>query len=657
VPSKPLYDLASKLAETERSQRFDASPPGGEPAAPSTPPVDPSPDPCVTLVEDADLSIIADFIVEAREYLDASEAALLHLEGNPDDAEAINTVFRAFHTIKGTSSFLGLDLITTLAHDAESLLSRVRDREIRCTGGYAGLALRAVDVMATLLDGVKVVLAGKLSEPIAGYRMVVSRLRDPEAFGISELERRAAWRAFQEGAPTPDVGGVLDNPIVAIAPRVASHATAAASVVRPVTPNDRAAPALPATDRFSTDAMDATVRVRITRLDRLIEIVGELAISHSMLLQDPAVRDGANPDLACKIAQSENTVRELQSLGLGMRMVPLRVHFQKVARLVRDLAHKGGKLVTFVGHGEDTEIDRTLVDILGDPLIHMVRNSLDHGIELPDRREAIGKSRTGVVRLSAYHAGGNVIVELHDDGHGLDRERIVEKAVEKGIIPSGDGMSDADVFRLIFAPGFSTAERVTDVSGRGVGMDVVKRNVERARGRVDIASAPGIGTKFTLRLPVTLAITDGMLVRVGSERYLVPASNVHLTFQPERRTLSTVGGRGEMLTLRDEVLPLLRLHRLFGISDAVTDPALGLIMVVGDGVNRAALLVDELLGQQRVVAKTLGDGIGSVPGVSGGAVLGDGRVGLILDVQELAALARVGDAQSPAEASAARAVA
>jgi two-component system chemotaxis sensor kinase CheA len=246
--------------------------------------------------------------------------------------------------------------------------------------------------------------------------------------------------------------------------------------------------------------------------------------------------------------------------------------------------------------------------------------------------------------LRAYPASGNVVVEHADDGRGLHRDKIVKKAIEKGLIESDKGMSDSDVFNLIFAPGFSTAERITDISGRGVGMDVVRRNLEAIRGRIEITSVPGKGTTFSIRLPLTLAVTDGMLVRVGDERFIVPLTHIHMSFRPEQSMLSTVVGKGEMVHLRDELMPVLRLHRLFGVANAVESPLNGLLMIVGDGSKRTALLVDELLGQQQVVAKTLGDGLGKVAGVSGGAILGDGRVGLILDVNETVALAQSTDA-------------
>lgn len=290
--------------------------------------------------------------------------------------------------------------------------------------------------------------------------------------------------------------------------------------------------------------------------------------------------------------------------------------------------------------GEDTELDRTMADALGDPLIHMVRNAVDHGIESPEDRVKRGKDATGKVRLRAFHAGGNVVVQLTDDGGGLDKNRIIEKAISKGMITSSLGMTDGEIFALIFEPGFSTRDQVTDVSGRGVGMDVVKRAVDAIKGRIEITSEPGKGTVFSIYLPLTLAITDGMLVRVGEERFILPTVDIQLSVRPESKALSTLSNKGELLSLRGDLIPIHRLHRLFHIKNATEDPTRGLLVVVGEGDGRCALLVDELLGQQQVVAKTLGDGIGKVEGVSGGAILGDGRVGLILDPPGLASMAR-----------------
>ncbi|HYD50999.1 MAG TPA: chemotaxis protein CheA [Gemmatimonadaceae bacterium] len=610
-------------------------------AEPSAPVAAPPSEPAAVAIDrlaipaDADASLLGDFVTESQEYLEASEAALLRLETDAEDAESINVIFRAFHTIKGTSAFLGLDPIAELAHHAETLFSRVRERELACTGGYADLALRAVDVMKELIAGVRRALGGE-AVPLPGeYAAVLQVLLDPEAAGVSAAGSSPVLDA--EGR-----GPKAEGPVEGRGPR--AEGPVEGRVPKADGPADGRAPRLESKG-------ETQVRVRTDRLDKLIEMVGELVIAQAMISQDPTLRASAHVDLARKVGHAEKIVRELQDLSMGMRMVPLKGPMQKIARLVRDLAHRSGKLVEFVSEGEETEIDRNLVDLLTDPLVHMARNALDHGLEAPEERVAAGKSRAGTVRIAAYHAGGNVVVELHDDGRGLSRERIVRKAVAVGLIASDDGMSDADVWQLIFAPGFSTAEKVTDLSGRGVGMDVVRRNIDAARGRVEITSQAGVGTSFTLRLPLTLAITDGMLIRVGGERYIVPTAQITLSFRPEAGAVSTYQGRAEMVLHREQLLPVVRLHRLFGVSGAQEDPSQALLMIVGDGAHQVALLVDELLSQQQVVAKSLGDGIGRIRGLAGGAILGDGRVGLILDVPEVVAIARHGVAETVTRAA------
>lgn len=544
-----------------------------------------------SLPADSDMSLLRDFLNEAAEYIAASEVALLTLEGNPHDAEGVNTVFRAFHTVKGTAAFLGLTHIAEFAHEAESLLMRVRDREINYAPGCADLSLRSIDMLKALLGAVEDAVAtdGSLVQP-RGYDALIVALNsyDPAADAKS-----ISLASASEDAP---------------------RAQRAETVV------------------------DATIRVRTDRLDRLINMVGELVIAQTMIAGDEHMTHSQQPDLMRKVSHAVKIVRELQELSMSMRMVPLRSTFQKLARVVRDTASKVGKQVQFSTAGEDVEIDRNLVDILADPLVHMVRNAVDHGIEQPDERDRAGKSRTGSVRLSAYHSSGNVVVDLIDDGGGLHRDRIANKAIEKGLIESDRGMSDSEVFNLIFAPGFSTAEKVTDISGRGVGLDVVRRNLELIRGRLEIVSAPGKGTTFSLRLPLTLAVTDGMLVRVGAERFVIPLTQIQMSFRPEPSMLSTVVGNGEMVQLRGQLMPIVRLHKMFSVRDAIENPLAALLVIVGDGAQRSALMVDELLGQQQVVAKPLGDALGRIPGFSGGAILGDGRVGLILDVRETMSL-------------------
>jgi two-component system chemotaxis sensor kinase CheA len=325
---------------------------------------------------------------------------------------------------------------------------------------------------------------------------------------------------------------------------------------------------------------------------------------------------------------------------MRMRMVPVSGVFQKMARLTRDLGRKAGKQVRMQLSGETTEMDRSMVEQIADPLVHLIRNACDHGIEPPDARQAAGKPAEGTIRLSAYHEGGSIVIEIGDDGRGLDREAILQKAIRQGLVRSADGMSDADVDALIFAPGFSTAKKVTEISGRGVGMDVVKKNVEAMRGRVTIQTRTGKGTTFKLVLPLTLAIIDGMLVACGEERYIIPTLSIVESLRPDREILVSMAEVNEMVNLRGQILPLLRLDRLFSLTGARSDPTQALVVVVEGIGQRVGLLVDEVISQQQVVIKTLGEGLGETPYVAGGAILSDGRVGLILNIEQIVSLSQ-----------------
>jgi two-component system chemotaxis sensor kinase CheA len=596
--------------------------------------------PADSLPADIDAGLLRDFVAECLEYTEGAEAALLTLEKDPDNKEAINTVFRAFHTIKGTSAFLGLERISEFAHRAESFLSRMRDGEIRCTGDYADLSLRAIDIVKSLILSVEGAISGNPMFRPDNYDEMLKTLANPEAMsGESSYTSGAKDESvFEVNSGKEEKGSAvasLDEGELLEKSHQQSPASAAENGVRRNEPNISNKPQW----AEEANAADSSVRVRTDRLDRLIDMVGELVIAHSMVAQDELVNRG-QLEITKKITQVGKIIRELQGLSMSMRMIPLKATFQKIARLARDLAHKSGKQVHFISEGEETEIDRNMVELVKDPLVHMVRNAIDHGLESPDDREKVGKPKLGTIRLTAYHASGNVVVKVQDDGKGLDRTKILKKAIDRGLVDADKALSDSEVFNFIFSAGFSTAERITDISGRGVGMDVVRKNVESLRGHIDISSVPGKGCTFTLSLPLTLAITEGMLVKVGSERYIVPTVNIQFTFRPEPGMLSTIGGRGEMIMLRGELVPMFRFHRLFNISDAVTDPSKGLLLLVGDNDRRCALLVDELIGKQQVVAKSLGVGMGKIMGVSGAAILGDGCVGLILDTPEIISLAR-----------------
>lgn len=382
-------------------------------------------------------------------------------------------------------------------------------------------------------------------------------------------------------------------------------------------------------------AESSSIRVSVEKVDQLINLIGELVITQAMIEQrsgglDPMMHER----LLSSVSQLTRNTRELQEAVMSIRMMPMDFVFSRFPRMVRDLAGKLGKKVDFITQGAATELDKGLIERIVDPLTHLVRNSIDHGIEMPEARVAAGKSEGGRLFLSAAHQGGNIVIEVADDGGGLNRERILAKAAQNGLAVS-DTMSDSEVWQLIFAPGFSTAEIVTDVSGRGVGMDVVKRNITAMGGSVDIRSARGFGTTISISLPLTLAILDGMTIRCGEEIYILPLGYVVESLQPRREDIRDIAGRGQVLKVRGEYLPLIALHAVFDIEPRSSDPADGIVVILESEGRRAALLIDDLVGQQHVVVKNLEANYRKVSGISGATILGDGGVSLILDVAAL----------------------
>lgn len=598
-----------------------------------------------SLPEDADRDLIAEFITESTELIDAAEEALLALETDPEDMDAVGTVFRAFHTVKGVSAFLELMAISELAHHAESLLSRVRDKEIRYSGGYADLALRSLDMIKHMIQLVQGALEGSPLHKPDGYEALMLVLVDPEEAGVSDEYE-------SEGTQSPRLGDFLVAQGKAEREKVEAAATSGdAGPIGVKMVKSKAAKMEDVAQALRTQraiqgkhAMDSSVRVSTSRLDRLVDMIGELVISHSMVAQDSLVVASDNYDLLKKVSQTSKIVRELQTLGMSMRMIPLKGTFTKMTRLVRDVSRKVEKQVKLKTAGEDTEIDRNMVDVINDPLMHMIRNSVDHGIESPQEREASGKPAQGTVKLSAYHAAGSVVVEIEDDGRGLDADAILSKAQERGLIGKDTSLSEREIFNLIFEPGFSTAKTVTDVSGRGVGMDVVKKNIDSLRGQVEIESKVGKGSIFRMSLPLTLAIIDGMVVRVGDETYIIPTGSIIRSVKPEAHDLSTVLNRGEMLSLQGNLLPVFRLDSLFHLGGENGHQGSRLVVVVeDDNRKQAGLVIDDLVGRQQIVIKSLGEGMKDIPGISGGAIMPNGQVGLILDVSGVVKLANSGN--------------
>lgn len=387
----------------------------------------------------------------------------------------------------------------------------------------------------------------------------------------------------------------------------------------------------------------ASIRVDTEKIDKLINLVGELVITQSMITDlGEKFTMSQLPVLQERIVQLERNTREIQERVMSIRMMPIGSAFHRFPRLVRDLSGKSGKQIQLVMSGEETELDKTLIEAIGDPLTHLVRNSADHGLEGPEERIAAGKPERGTVRLHAYHDGGNICIAVEDDGRGLNREKIVKKAIERGLLADGATMSDEEVYKLIFRAGFSTADTITDISGRGVGMDVVKRNIEGLGGSVAIESTPGKGSKLTLKLPLTLAIIDGMTVRVGVDNYIIPLITVTESIRPKSKDLQRIVGKGEVVHLRGEWVPVVRLYEVFQVAPEFTDPAQALLVIVEAEGRRVAILVDELTGQQQVVIKSLEQNYRKIEAISGATILGDGQVALILDVPGVAKLARVG---------------
>ncbi len=599
---------------------------------------------------------LAEFLAEVDEHLEAGDVCLLSLEGGHHDEETLNTLFRAFHTIKGLAGFFGAHVIKRLAHEAEHLLDQARTGVVQMRGRCVDVVFEAIDLIRQQAEDMRTFVETGTKPTrrvdLVGFAARIHQLieqRDDEEDDDGGLPDARSLTTTLVGS-----GRITQQQITAALTRrglIVDEGQDASTVVKALV-EDKVLTAREAVQGLrearQQPAAGAAVResskVDAERLDQLIDMIGEMVIAQSMVAQSPELRDLRSPQLLSRLTQLDKLTRGLQEMGTGLRMVPIRATFQRMARLARDLARKLNRPIDFISQGEDTELDKNVVDKIGDPLVHMVRNALDHGLE-PDAaaRSAAGKPAKGRVSLRAFHKGGSIYIEVEDDGKGLNRERILAKARDRKLIGPDEEPADRDLWQLIFHPGFSTAAQVTEVSGRGVGMDVVKRAIEALRGQVEIVSQEGRGTCFSIRLPLTLAVIDGMVVRLGRERYIIPTLSVVTSLRPGPEAVNSCLRRGEMLRWQEHLLPLHRLSRLFAADDAIDDPQQALCVVVEEDGKQVAVMVDELLGQQQVVIKTLGAGLGDVPGLSGGAIMGDGQVGLILDVAGLVRLAQERD--------------
>ncbi len=638
------------------------------------------------------------FFQESREGLDLMESGLLSL-GASADSESINTIFRAAHSIKGGSATFGYSEVAGFTHGVETLLDEMRNGVRPVTAEAIQVLLQACDCLRDMiaateaeqpldqgrianLNGDIAHILGERPPPASapppdaptdaavntepsGWHIVFEpvadllRLRNEPTRMFAELARLGTFTARADISRVPALGALdpescylswdiemsgrisrskLDEVFdwvdsrcrLEFTPKVDS--AAAVQVVPTAEPQAGAARA----HGQKGGADSGSIRVATEKLDNIINLVGELLITQSML---SGFADGIDPGeldrLRQGLSQLARNTRELQESVMQIRMLPISFAFNRFPRIVHDLSRKLGKKVELKLAGENTELDKTVLEKISDPLVHLVRNALDHGLEIPELRAAAGKHETGALELGAFHEGGNIIIEVRDDGAGLNKAKILSKARERGLVPPDQELSDEQIDNLIFMPGFSTADQVSDVSGRGVGMDVVRRNIHDLGGHVQISSREGLGSTIRIRLPLTLAILDGQLVRVGKEVYIISLLAIVETIQVARGRVNTLAGRTEVFRLRDAYLPVVKLCDQFGVEPDSRSAEDGLLVVVEADGKRVGVLVDDLLAQQQVVIKSLESNFKPVTGIAGATILGDGTVALIIDVPEL----------------------
>ena len=570
------------------------------------------------------------FVQEADELLETAEQSLLDWEKEPDSQDQVALIFRSIHSFKGNSGFFGYSTLEKLSHQIENVLDIVKSG-----GSFA--AENPFEVLLNSVDALKEGLSSLTEngrDQIDDIEAHIEALKALPSPRIGEVlvdkgvvdEETVNEALSQQKKP---LGDVIVEMGKATKEQVDEALSSQAQVKKPATPAPKAKPKASAVKRQD-------IRVDLEKLDNLINLIGELVIAENMLIHNPDL-EGLELESFNKAAQQMGKlVRELQEMAMIIRMIPVSGLFRRMIRLVHDLSVKSGKKVDLKLSGESTEVDKTVIETITDPLVHILRNSMDHGLEPPNERIAANKSETGIIRLNACHEEGEVWIILEDDGRGLNKDKILAKAITNGLI-DGDGsdLTDKEIYNMIFQPGFSTAEKITDISGRGVGMDVVKQNLEKIKGKVDVDSVPGKGTKIKLRIPLTLAIIDGMLVRVGNAKCIVPILSIKEAFRPQPDAITVTPDNEELVRVREQFFPVVRLHELLDTPpehSALVDAILIVLEYQGRSI---CLMVDEILGQQQTVIKGLSEYIGNVRGCSGCTILGNGDVSLILDVGNL----------------------
>ena len=599
------------------------------------------------------------FFEESQEHLDEMEQQLLSIDVSAPEPEQLNSIFRAAHSIKGGSGIFGFDALTRVTHVMESLLDLARNQKMALTTDIVDHFLTTVDTLKTILANYRAqcdqddVLIGNTTETLqhllADQQELIQHKADEQGYGFFAESATADTQdnSFGFFEPPTNNTDVTDDDgfgfFAPLAPNVESSTAtqkSADAAIADVNPHDIGKVQQPTTTlskdsaKAATNTESTSIRVDTNKVDLLVNMVGELVITQSMLsLIGQQVSGPISEKLQVALGELVRNTREIQDTVMSIRMLPISFVFNRFPRLVRDLSGKLGKQINLVIEGGNTEIDKGLIEKLSDPLTHLVRNSIDHGVEAPDKRIAAGKPAEGTVTLRAQHRGGNIQISIVDDGAGLNRDKILAKAIENNI-PVAENPTDKDVWQLIFAPGFSTAEQVTDVSGRGVGMDVVKRNIASLGGHIDIESSQGNGAAFHISLPLTLAILDGMGVSVGDSLFVIPLVNIVESIQPERAQVKTIKGE-YLLRVREEYWPLLCLYKEMALEPRFTQPEQGIVVLIESNSTRFGLFVDALEGQQQAVIKSLEKHYKRVPGVAGATIMGDGGVALILDVESL----------------------
>ncbi len=585
------------------------------------------------------------FAQEADELLQSAEQGLLQWTEAKPSAEVIAALFRNIHSFKGNCGFFGYADLERLSHQMESVLDLVKSGKELADGNPAEILLDCLDSLRAAVADVTNGGAGAIATLAVQQRQLDALMNPPAATDTpTKEEPPAPTPAAAPTSPEPPPAAVQTPPPTPAKPKPAPAPAAPSQSPPPVkapaaVPVSAPAPtpqAKPAAANKSAAAQRQDIRVDLEKLDQLINLIGEMVIAENMLIHNPDIAGLELENFHKAGQQMSKLVRELQEIAMTIRMIPVSGLFRRMIRLVHDLSLKAGKKVELILSGEETEVDKTVVETITDPLVHLIRNSLDHGLEPPDERIRAGKPEKGIVRLSARHEEGEVWITIEDDGRGLNREKILSKAISKGLI-DGDGsdMSDKAIYNLIFQAGFSTADKITDVSGRGVGMDVVKQNIEKIKGKIEVTSKPGQGSRMILRIPLTLGIIDGMMVRVGDTKCIVPTLAIREAFRPQESAITITPDGQELARVRENFFPVIRLHDVLKKEPESRTLPDGILILLEYQDKGICLFVDEIVGQQQTVIKGLSDYIGNVRWVSGCTILGDGEVCLILDVGHL----------------------